>query len=168
MKNILFGALIIFFALLSCKGDDDDSLQQIDQIFDLYMKNAAGQDLLNAKKAGSFTSISMNDVNGLTDVAPVSFTLKAAADSTLYVEYIASAKRITIDSISPADRTYESRIALALTRKLTDTTSIVTNDTLKIQYRYTPSVFEVSKVYYNNVLKFTKTPNTPNVVTIVK
>lgn len=167
MRNIAFGILVVLFALLSCRSDDDD-LQKIDQIFNLYMKNSVGQDLLNAKKSGSYSSITMNDVNGLADIAPVSFSLKATADSTLYIEYIAGARRITVDSISPEDRTYESQITLALTKKLTETTNDVTNDVLRIQYHWTPSVFEVSKVYYNNELKFTKQPGVPNVVTITK
>ncbi|MDC8105780.1 hypothetical protein ACNFU2_12850 [Chryseobacterium sp. PTM-20240506] len=167
MRNVIFGILVVFFALLSCRSDED-SIQRIDQIVNLYMKNSAGQDLLNAKKSGSFTAISMNDINGISDNAPVSFALKATADSTLYIEYIAGARRVTVDSISPADRTYESRITLALTKKLTETTNDVTNDVLRIQYHWTPYVFEVSKVFYNDELKFTKQPGAPNVVTIIK
>lgn len=167
MRNIAFGILIVLFALLSCKSDDDD-IQRIDQIFNLYMKNSAGQDLLNAKKVGSYSSITMNDANGVADIAPVSFALKATADSTLYVEYIDGARRVTVDSISPQDRTYESRITLTLTKRPTPTTVDVTNDVLRIQYHWTPTVFEVSKVFYNDKLEFTKQPGVPNVVTIIK
>ncbi|KMQ69569.1 hypothetical protein ACM39_00435 [Chryseobacterium sp. FH2] len=167
-KNVAFGILIILFALTSC-GRDEDSLQKIDQIFNLYIKNSAGQDLLNSTKSGSYTSISMNDVNGTQDVAPVTtYSLKMTTDSVYYIEYLAGAKRITIDSISPEDRTYESEIDLRLSRPITDSTTEITTDRLKIQYHWTPSVFEVSKVFYNNELKFTKEPNVPNVVTIVK
>ncbi len=167
MKNVVFGILVIFFALLSCRSDED-SLQKIDQLFNLYMKNSAGQDLLNSKKSGSYTAISMNDVNGTTDVAPVTFSLKMTTDSIYYIEYLAGAKRITLDSISPEDRTYQSIIDVTLTRPLTDTTNVQVTDRLKIQYHWTPSLFEVSKVYYNDQLQFTKEPNVPNVVTIVK
>lgn len=167
MKNVVFGILVLFFALLSCRSDDD-SLQKIDQLFNLYMKNSAGQDLLNSKKSGSYTAISMNDVNGTTDVAPVTFSLKMTADSTYFIEYLASAKRITIDSISPEDRTYESEIDLSLSKPGTSTTPDVTVDRLRIQYHWTPTLFEVSKVFYNDELKFTKEANLPNVVTIVK
>ncbi|WP_326981338.1 hypothetical protein VUJ46_13845 [Chryseobacterium sp. MYb264] len=167
MKNVVFGILVIFFALLSCRSDDD-SLQKIDQLFNLYMKNNAGQDLLNSKKSGSFTTISMNDVNGTADVAPVTFSLKMTTDSIYYIEYLAGAKRVTLDSISPEDRTYQSEIDVTLTRPLTDSTNVSIVDRLKIQYHWTPSLFEVSKVFYNDELKFTKEPNVPNVVTIVK
>ncbi|MBK1895002.1 hypothetical protein [Chryseobacterium paridis] len=163
MRNIAFGILVVVFALLSCRSDDND-VQRIDQIFNLYMKNAAGQDLLNPKKAGSYTSIAMNDFNGVSDVAPVSFALKATADSTLYIEYIDGARRPRFDSISPQDRTYESRIRLRLTKSAND----VTDDVLRIQYHWTPTVFEISKVFYNDKLEFTKKPGEPNVVRIVK
>ncbi|MEN4762538.1 MULTISPECIES: hypothetical protein [unclassified Chryseobacterium] len=166
MKNVVFGILVIFFALLSCRSDED-SLQKIDQLFNLYMKNSAGQDLLNSKKSGSYTAISMNDVNGTTDVAPVTFSLKMTTDSIYYIEYLAGAKRITVDSISPEDRTYQSEVTVSLTKPVGDSTE-VTVDRLKIQYHWTPSLFEVSKVYYNDQLQFTKEPNVPNVVTIVK
>lgn len=166
MKNIFWGLVVTFFALLSC-GSDDDSLQKIDQTFNLYIRNSAGQDLLNKDKPGSFSSFSMNDVFGATDVAPVSGSLKVTSDSLYYIEYIAGAKRRTLDSISPDNRTYHSVIALAL-RKTVNNVVEVTNDTLEIQYQWSPSEFQVSKVYYNNELKFTKQPDVPNVVTIIK
>lgn len=167
MKNIAFGILVTFFILLSCRGDDD-SIQRIDQIFNLYIRSSTGQDLLNARRPGSYTTVTMNDINGVADNAPVNFSLRAAADSIVYIEYIAGARRVTIDSISPENRTYESAIALALTRRVNDTVDIVTNDTLRIRYRWVPTVFEVSQVFYNNQLVFTKQPNVPNVITIVK
>lgn len=166
MRNIVFGILIIFFTLLSCRSDED-SIQKIDQIFNLYMRNSAGQDLLNKNKAGSFSSYTMNDVLGDTDTAPVSNSLKMTSDSLFYIEYIAGAKRRTLDSVSPDNRTYHSIIALALRRTVNNVTDTI-NDTLEVQYRWTPSVFEVSKVYYNHDLKFTKEPNVPNIITIVK
>ncbi|WP_292009993.1 hypothetical protein [Chryseobacterium sp.] len=167
MKNVAFGILIIFFAFLGCRNDDD-SIQRIDQILDIYMKDSLGRDLLNTNTEGAFTAISMNDVQGTTDTAPVSYSSLVASDSVNYIRYLAGARRITKDSISPDDRTYESIIALAITKKLTDSTTTVLNDTLRIEYHWSPSVFQVSKVYYNNDLKFTKEPNVSNVVTIVK
>lgn len=167
MKNIVFGILVVLFALISCKRDDEDSLQKIDQIFDLYMKNSAGQDLLNGKKVGSFSSYAVNDVFGDTDNSPVSIPLKMTSDSVFYMEYIAGAKRVILDSISPSDRTYRSRLALSLRRTVNNVADTV-NDVLEIQYHWTPTVFEVSKVYYNGTLRFTKQPGVPNVVTIVK
>lgn len=167
MKNVVFGILVVLFALLSCKREDDDSIQKIDQILDLYMKNNAGQDLLNGKKAGSFSSYAVNDIFGDADNSPVSIPLKMTSDSLFYMEYITGAKRKILDSVSPENRTYYSRLALSLRRTVNNVADTV-NDVVEIQYHWTPTVFEVSKVYYNDTLRFTKQPGGPNVVTIVK
>lgn len=167
MKNVVFGILVVLFALLSCKREDDDSIQKIDQILDLYMKNSTGQDLLNGKKAGSFSSYAVNDIFGDADNSPVSIPLKMTSDSLFYMEYITGAKRKILDSVSPENRTYYSRLALSLRRTVNNVADTV-NDVVEIQYHWTPTVFEVSKVYYNDTLRFTKQPGGPNVVTIVK
>lgn len=165
MKNVFFVMTLAFFAFLSCRNDEIN-VQQIDQVLNLYI-DSAGQDMLNNKIAGSYTTISWNDINGLTDNAPVSFSTKKDADTVTYLEYLAGAKRIAIDSAGDS-KTYESRIALALTKKVNDSTNAVSNDTMVIQYNSTPEVFEVSKIWYNNVLYFTKVQGQPNIVKITK
>lgn len=165
MKNVFFVMTLAFFAFLSCRNDEIN-VQQIDQIINLYI-DSAGQDMLNNKIPGSYTTISWNDINGLTDNAPVSFSTKKDADTVTYLEYLAGAKRIAIDSAGDS-KTYESRIALALTKKVNDSTNAVSNDTMVIQYSSTPDVFEVSKIWYNNVLYFTKVQGQPNNVKITK
>lgn len=165
MKNLFFILMIGAFAVLSCRNEDEN-IQRIDQIIQLYI-DSAGQDMLNSKIPGSYTDIKINDVYGLTDTAPVSFSLKKDADTVTYLEYVAAAKRITIDSTATF-RTYESKLALQLTKKLNDSTNLVTNDTMKIQYQSTPEIFQVSKIWYNNELKFTKTDQLLNVVKISK
>ena len=109
----------------------------------------------------------MNDVYGLTDSAPVSFSLKKDADTINYIEYLAGAKRIGIDS-SESSKTYESKIALIFTKKIDDTTSKIVNDTMTIQYLSTPNYFQVSKIWYNDVLQFTKVEGELNTVKIMK
>lgn len=167
MRNIIFGFLVIFCAFLGCKTDDDD-VQRIDQILNIYMKNGAGRDLLNNKKDSTYFTYSMNDVNGIKDLAPVNSSLKATADSTLFIEYIAGARRIGLDSLNPDNKIYHSVITVSLIKRLNNTILDTINDRLEIQYRMTPTVFEVSRVYYNDTLRFTKQDGTPNVVTIVK
>lgn len=169
MKNSVFGILIILFVALSCTRDDD-SIQRIDQIMNIYIKNSAGQDLLNSAITGSFIGYSVNDQNGTSDVAPVSIPLKMDTDSRYYMEYIAGAKRVTLDSVSPENRTYRSNMVLSLRRTINNVTDTI-NDTMEIQYRWTPAVFQVSKVIYNGEVKFTKeadAPNSINTVTIIK
>lgn len=161
--------IAILFLTVSC-GSDDDSLQRIDQIMNIYIKNSAGQDLLNAKKAGSYTSFSVNDVNGTTNVAPVSVPLKMTTDSLYYFEYIQGAKRIIKDSISPENRTYKSNLTFSLNR-IVDNQTVTVTDAVEIRYRWTPSVFQVSEVLYNNQVVFTKAadaPNAINTITIIK
>ena len=164
MKNLFFVLMVAFFAFLSCRSDESD-VQQIDQIINLYI-DSANQDMLNVKIKGSYTNIRMNDVYGITDAAPVNFTMKKTADTINYIEYIAGAKRIGIDS-SASSKTYQSKIALILTKKVNDTNRIV-NDTMIINYTSTPNLFQVSKVWYNDVLKFTKVEGQPNIVKISK
>lgn len=165
MKNLFFLIMVSFLAFLSCRGDED-SVQKIDQVINLYI-DSLGQDMLNVKLQGSYINASMNDVYGLTDNAPVSFTLKKDADTANYIEYLAGAKRIGIDS-SGSSKTYESKISLFLTKKINDSTNRVSNDTLTIQYLSTPTIFQVSKIWYNDVLQFTKVEGQPNTVRIVK
>ena len=164
MKNVFFLTIIVFFAFVSCRSDDD-SVQRIDQVVNLYI-DSLGQDMLNSKVPGSYTNSRMNDVYGLTDNAPVSFTIKKDADTISFIEYLAGAKRIGIDS-SGTSKTYESKVALFLTKKVNDTNR-VTNDTITIQYLSTPELFQVSKLWYNGVLQFTKVEGQPNTVKIVK
>ena len=164
MKNVFFLTIIVFFALLSCRSDED-SVQKIDQVINLYI-DSLGQDMLNSKVPGSYMNSQMNDVYGLTDNAPVSFTIKKDADTLSYIEYLAGAKRIGIDSTA-SSKTYESKVALFLTKKVNDS-SKVTNDTITIQYLSTPQLFQVSKIWYNGILQFTKVDGQPNTVKIVK
>lgn len=165
MKNLFFLSIMVFFAFLSCRGEED-SVQKIDQVIHIYI-DSLGQDMLNTKIAGSYISSSMNDVYGETDSAPVSILLKKDADTINYIEYLAGAKRIGIDS-TEGSKTYESKVALFLTKKINDSTRRITNDTVTIQYLSTPNLFQVSKIWYNGILQFTKVDSQPNTVKIAK
>ncbi|MBL1221354.1 hypothetical protein JET18_10915 [Chryseobacterium sp. L7] len=166
---LLFQLITLLLVTVSC-GSDEDSLQRIDQTMNIYIKNSAGQDLLNAKKNGSYSSYTVNDVFGVSDVAPVSVPLKMTTDSLYYFEYLRGAKRRTLDSLSPDNRTYHSKMAFAL-RRTENNVVVTTIDSMEIKYRWTPSVFQVSEVKYNNQVVFTKeagAPNAINTITIIK
>ena len=165
MKNVFSLFAIAFFAFLSCRNDEA-TVQKIDQIIQLYI-DSADQDMLNTNIKGGYTNAKMNDVYGLTDTAPVNFSSKKDNDTVSYIEYIAGARRIGIDS-SGSLKTYESKIALSFTKSITDSTTATINDTMTVQYRLTPEVFQVSKIWYNNVLQFTKVADEPNIVKIRK
>lgn len=172
MMKYFWSILVAVFALISCKSDDD-SLQRIDQVLNIYMRNSAGQDLLNSKKAGSYTGFSVNDIFGAKDNSPVSIPLKMTTDSVFYMEYLAGAKRRRLDSISPENpgtgTSYYSRMQMTFTKNTNVNDNVI--GTLEIQYRNTPTVFQVSKVLYNGNVVFSKDADAPtsiNTVTITK
>lgn len=166
MKNLLFFAMVTFLAFLSCRNDDD-SVQKIDQITNLYI-DSAGQDMLNSKISGSYTNIQWNDVNGLVDNSPVNFSLKKDADTVNYIEYLAGAKRILIDSSDANAKIYQSEITFILTKKVTDSTTSIFNENLVLNYVMKPNSFRIENAWYNNKLVFTKVDGQPNIIKITK
>lgn len=169
MKNFVFGILLGCFALMGCRSDEE-SFQKIDQIMSLYIEDATGKNLLIPNQIGSFTTISMNDRLAPIDNAPVSNSVKTISDSVQYVEYIAGATRELVSGGESENRMYRSEIRVDLTKKLTDSTfAEIDNDTLQVFYRWTPTVFEVARVLYNNAeLSVTKDSENRNVVKIIK
>lgn len=168
MKKHFLVYILIGLALVSC-GSDEDSLQKIDQKLQIFMKDASGKDLVNPTKTGAYSGITWNDELAPTDVANVSFSRQMLSDSTYYMEYLAGATRQLVSESADGNKIYRSEIQFSLTKKISNTEfAPVERDTLQIFYRMTPAVFEVSEVYYNKVLKFSKTADQPNIVTIVK
>ncbi len=169
MKNLVFGILSGCFALMGCRSDED-SFQKIDQIISLYVQDANGKNLLIPNQIGSFTTIAMNDMLAPVDNAPVSNSVKTVSDSIQYIEYIAGATRQLESGGETENRMYRSQIRVDLTKKLTDSTfAPIDNDTLQIFYRWTPTVFEVARVLYNNSeLPVAKDSENRNVVKITK
>ncbi len=169
MKLKLLTILSTIFLLFSCQRDEAET-QTIDQVLTLYMKNAAGQDLLNSKIDGSYTSVSLFDILGVRDLMPISgYNLLKDVDTMTYLDYPAGAIRLKIDSLSNEnEETYFSRFVIRLSRPSNSTTPLVDDDTIKIEYKSTPSLFQISKLWYNSDLKFTKVEGQPNIVTIVK
>lgn len=168
MKKIFLVLTLISLTLLSC-GSDEDSLQKIDQLLNLYMKDSSGNDLLKPTEIGSYTGVSFVDRLAEKDNVSVSYSRKMLTDSTYYLEYLAGATRQFIEDTPDGNKIYKSEIQVSLTKKISDTQNDpVVQDKLEIFYRSSPTVFEVSKVLYNNQLVFTKVPDQPNVATIIK
>ncbi|MFY1047934.1 hypothetical protein [Chryseobacterium sp. GP-SGM7] len=168
MKKLFPLLMLIGLLLLSC-GSDDDSLQKIDQLFHLYIKDSTGKDLLNPTKVGSFTGLSLNDELAANDNAPVNFNRKMLSDSTYYMEYLAGATRQFVEDSPDGSKIYKSEIEVSLTKKLSETQNApVVLDKLEIFYRSSPNIFEVSRVLYNSQLVFSKVQDQPNEVTIIK
>ncbi|VXC49927.1 hypothetical protein [Chryseobacterium sp. 8AT] len=168
MKKIFLVLTLISLTLLSC-GSDEDSLQKIDQLFNLYIKDSSGNDLLKPTEIGSYTGVTFTDQLAEKDNVNVSYNRKMLTDSTYYLEYLAGATRQFVEDTSDGGKIYKSEIRVSLIKKISETQNApIVQDKLEIFYRSSPNVFEVSRVVYNNQLVFTKVPDQPNVATIVK
>lgn len=168
MKNLFFIFTILGFALISCRGEDQN-LQQIDQVINLFYKDAAGKDLLNTKLKGSYSNIKFFDLNAATNLAPItSFSLRETKDTINYIDYAAGAVRLLMDSVSPENKTYRSDFVISLTKVIDSSNAIITQDTVNIEYSSTPDLFQISKLFYNRKLVFSKVSGQPNIITIIK
>lgn len=148
LKNGLYLLFIIAFILSSCRNNDSDTLQNIDQVLEIYI-DSAGTDMLNTRLKNAYTSFSVNDINGATDNSPVNtFTLKKNADTLNYIEYVSGAVRVMIDSSSPTDKYYRSDFAINFVKKINDSTGRITNDTLSLKYHFTPYLFSLVSAEY--------------------
>lgn len=165
MKARIFTILSAILLLFSCQRDESET-QTIDQVLRLYIKDSTNTDLLNPKIDGSFTNVALLDILGIRDLMPISgFSLLKDSDTVTYLDYPAGAIRLKIDSLSnDSEETYYSQFVV----KLSKTTTDFDEDTIKIEYKSTPSLFQISKLWYNRELKFTKVQGQPNIVTIVK
>lgn len=159
---------VFFWSLISCRNDSE-TLQQIDQVINLYYKDAAGKDLLNAKNPNAYNNIQFFDLNGETDQVPItSFNLKQDVDSVNFIDYASGAVRVLQDSVNPDFKTYRSDFVINLTKNDLNKTTITDQDTIKILYHWSPTLFQVSEVFYNGKLKFKKVPVSSNIITIIK
>lgn len=162
--SILFLSLLLIF---SCRAEDE-SPQTIDQILNIYVKNSAGQDLINPKVKGNYTSVQFLDLLADTDLKPVTgISLSKDKDTISYIDYAAGAIRLIKDSLSATDKTYYSELVMRLS-KTKDTINVVDDNRIRIEYSWTPSRFQVSKMWSGGKLVFTKTEGQPNIVQIVK
>ena len=164
IKLLLFLSLFLF---LSCRNDEDDA-QKIDQVINIYMHNADGVDLLNTRIKGGYTSVSGQDLNADRALQTISgFSVKKDKDTVAYIDYVAGATKLLKDSISSAEKRYQSDFYLNLS-KTVDKNTVIDTDTVKIEYNWSPAVFQVSKIWYNQKLVFTKAEGQPNIIQIVK
>lgn len=110
----------------------------------------------------------MFDLNDKYDlVAMNSFSLKKDADTVNYIEYIAGGKRILKDSLNANQKTYQSDFIINL-NKMVNSKPITDSDTIRFVYFWTPTLFQISKAYYNQKQVFVKTSQTTNIISVVK
>ncbi len=167
MKNVIFFLFVVFLSAVSCRSENPDDIRRIDQVLNIYI-DSLGQDMLDNTLPGSYIAVTLNDVDGLTDNAPVQTSLKKDDANIYFLQYTAGARRILVETLPGNTEIYRSRIALNLRKQLNDSVQSVTNDTLVLNYTLTPQVFEISTAFYNGVPVFSKTPGAPNVIKINK
>lgn len=146
MKNIFVFFIAIFFGVISCRNNDENT-QKIDQTVRLYI-DSAGIDMLNTTNDLAYKNIAFTDIYS-DENSSVSFSAKTDKDSIQYREYVAGATRKLVDDSDKNNLIYESKIALQITRNSNNATTN-TNDTLTLKYSYTPTLFQVNKAFYNN------------------
>lgn len=169
MKNILC-FFIGMLALTACRTDEISDLQNIDQVIQIYMRNSDGKDLLNTNLKNTYTFSGAYDLGGEYDKIKISqiSAPKIDKDTMRYIEYISGAKRVLRDSVSPELKQYQSILAFEFTQKINDSVSQSVLDTMRVNYKWTPQLFEVSHIYWNNKKVFIKTEGQPNTIVIVK
>lgn len=165
-RNLLAVIFVALLAVISCRSEED-SLQQIDQVLHFYI-DSAGIDMLNENVSGAYTSYSFNDVYGLTDNAPVSFTEVLDEDSLYFLKYVAGARRIAVDSTDTNHKTLQSKIAMQFVTKINDSVNKIQYDTLVLNYNFTPEVFQIQEAIFNGNTIFTKISGNPNIIKIHK
>lgn len=164
--NIFCFSIISFSFFLSCRPDDTP-IQEIDQTLQVFV-DSAGIDMLNNKVKSGYKNLSFNDINGKTDNSPISISSFKTADTINYLQYIAGAKRILLDSSNLDRKLYQSKIALKFTKPTPNNAIYTVNDTMIINYSFTPERFQIDNVIYNNVQVFTKTVKGENKIKILK
>ena len=164
--NISSIVVLIFSALIACRTDDAP-IQEIDQTLQIFV-DSAGVDMLNKNLLFSYQSIAWNDINGLTDNTPVNYNLLKTTDTINYLEYVAGAKRILVDSSNLDRKLYQTKIALRFSKSTPNAGVYVVNDTMVVNYSFSPERFQIDNVIYNNVQVFTKSVNGENRVQISK
>ena len=52
-----------FLYFFSCRGEDMNDLQKIDQVVNLYISDSNGVDLLNTENTNAYKTITLQDLN---------------------------------------------------------------------------------------------------------
>lgn len=164
--NIFPLHFLVLICIISCRTDDSP-IQEIDQTLQIFV-DSAGTDMLNSKLPLAYKTLSFNDINGLTDISPFSINLMKTSDTINYLQYIAGAKRILVDSSNIDKKLYQSKIALRFSKPTPNSGLYIVNDTMVVNYSFTPERFQIDNVIYNNIQVFTKSINGENSFKIEK
>ncbi|MFC6267187.1 hypothetical protein [Frigoriflavimonas asaccharolytica] len=164
--NIFSTIILCFVSVISCRTDDS-VIREIDQTLNIFV-DSAGIDMLNSNVDFGYQTLTFNDINGDTDSSPVTINLLKTADTINYLQYVAGAKRVLIDSSNLDRKLYQSKIALKFSKPTPNLGTFVVDDTMIINYSFSPERFQIDNVIYNNEQVFTKTTNGENTFKILK
>jgi len=170
MKTYFLIITLTLLTLTCCRGDEEDT-QIIDQVLMLYVNNSAGQDMLNSTIDGSYSSVALVDLLDVTALKAISGqTFPKDADNVVYMDYPAGAIRLLKNEVTTdsEEKIYYSNFIIRYFKIINSVSTLSSQDTIKIEYSWKPSLFQISKLWYNDELKFTKVPGQRNVVKIVK
>ena len=162
LNNLLL--LLLLLGLPACRGEGD-TVQQIDQVLKIYVKNATGKDLLKKDSPEAYYSVELKDLGALRDRVSLSVTQKTDTDLVDYKEYIAGAIRTLQTGGNEMIKIYKSDIAVQFK---TTASAEIQEDVMRIYYEWTPERFQIKSIIYNNVPIFQKIDGQPNSITIVK
>lgn len=160
---------MISILLFSCRGEDINDLQKIDQVINLYISDSNGVDLLNTENTNAYKTITLQDLNDPNTALKTisSFSVKKDVSNVYYLDYADGATRVLQTTSGQYPETYQSDFYINLTKSVNNT-DVIDVDTIKVQYSSEPSQFKVSKIWYNKQLVFSKVSDEPNIVKIVK
>jgi hypothetical protein len=166
-KILLFSMISIL--LFSCRGEDMNDLQKIDQVVNLYISDTNGVDLLNTENTNAYKTVTLQDLNDPNTAlkAISTFSIKKDLNNVSYIDYAGGATRVLQTTSGQYPEIYQSEFYINLTKSVNDN-DVTDVDTIKIQYSSEPSQFKVSKIWYNKQLAFSKVSVEPNIVKIVK
>lgn len=163
MKILQFISLALL--LFACRGEDLESIQKIDQVLHIYIKDAQGNDLLNPERAEAFQSVEFKDMQAEYDRVAVSVSKKQDSAKVFYYEYITGANRLPLPNATDQRKTYQSTLAV---QYRLSATSDIEEDIMSLSYEWTPQIFQLKSVTYNDKVIFEKTAEGISTITIQK
>lgn len=157
-----FHFLLVFFLLMASCRQDEDSVQVIDQVLRIYVQDQTGNDLLAPEAESSLFSVNLVDLDANTANVPVRAMKKLDSVKGYYFEYVSGAVR-TLESEDSETENYYSTMGI---RFQDQAESEIDQDTLRLDYKLTPSLFSLEEVWLNQNLVFKKEANKQNELVI--
>ncbi len=164
MNAIRYIVLSAVLLCVSCRGDSEQDVPGMDQVLRIYIQDAQGVDLLDPDEELALFQVTLVDFDASTANLPVQASKKEDSLQGYYLEYIAGAER-TLDSETGPERHYYSNMGIQLRETAQGE---IDQDTLRLEYKFTPQLFSLERVFLNENLAFTRVEGKINSVIIKK